>query len=287
MSGSDPRKNREPGAGRGRSSPFAGRSWDSPDAHAQSGGQVGPGQGARDSVERGADIQTAPPWASPLGAVLLIVLSLFVLLKDGLTPYRVGWKKLRWKKVFAVQAEVEIPVKRTEIQAGIDSQDPYAASPPKTKLGAEEMAKNKDLAWKAEQAKRDRAAIRSRVVKRRTVEPLIYQKVVSRGVLFSYDEKRFFVRVSYTYRFGKKVYTKYRQESGRSFATRKEAEAYLAGKFRHWPIKVWVNPANPSQATAFLEYDGWFWIKLGFVGLLAGLLWMLLSLNSTKKQAAS
>ena len=275
MTGSDPRKKR-------RSSPFAARGGVAePDR-----GPVtdGPGTNGIGGAPGESDVGGAP-WARPFWAVVLIVLSLFPLLRDGLTPYRVAWRKMRWKKVLAVRAEVEIPVRRMEIQAGVDSQDPYVAGPPKTKLGAEEMAKNKALSWKAQQAKKDRAVIRSRVVKHRTVEPFIYEKVVSRGVLFSYDEKRYFVRVSYTYRYGKKVYTKYRQEAPRSFASRDAAKAYLAKRFRHWPIRVWVDPSHPERATAFMEYDGWLWIKLGFVGLFAGLVWLLLSLGARRKAA--
>ncbi len=274
MAGSDPRKNR-------RSSPFAQRPGLGESLSGQDTGQ------GTDALATADGEAAGPPWASPLWSLVLILLSLYVLLHDGLTPYRVAWRKMRWKRVFAVQAEVEIPVRRIEIRAGVDSQDPYAASAPKTKLGAEEMAKNKALRWKAQQAKEDRAVIRKRIVKRRTVEPMIFEKVSTRGVLFDYDVKRYFVRVSYTYRYGKKVFTKYREVGPRSFKSREAARLYLSKRFKHWPIKVWVDPADPSDVTAFLEYDGWTWIKLGFVGLFAGLVWMLLSLGARRKPASN
>ena len=218
-------------------------------------------------------------WSGPLPPIVLLVVGFVFLVQDGTRPYVVLWRKLRWVRVQAVPAKVEVPYLHQEVYGGSTGADPDLADGKPSRLKVEERSKDPARRWKAEQARRQRPGYRRHVVLRKVTPQAIVPRVVHRGILFKYEEKRYFVRLTYAYAYKGKVYRKWNEEAPRSFRTRKEAEDYLRKKASRWPIVVWVDPSDPKKATAFLDYDGWLWIRLGLGLTFAGLVWLLVLLG--------
>ncbi len=217
-------------------------------------------------------------WSGPLPAVVVLVLGLVLALQDGLRPYRIAWRKLRWVPVQAVPAKIEVPYVRQEVYGGTTATDPDLAEGKPSRLKAEELARDRNRRWKARQASRDRPGGRTRTVLRKVEPRHIVSRVVERGLLFRFEERRYFVRLTYAYVYKGKVYRRWKDEAPLSFRTHDEAKAYLRKRAGRWPITVWVNPSDPRQATAFLDYRGWLSVRLGLGLAFGGLVWLLVLL---------
>ncbi|MCD6499002.1 MAG: DUF3592 domain-containing protein [Deltaproteobacteria bacterium] len=222
------------------------------------------------------DVESSGAWySSPMPPMLLLLVGLVLLFQDGLTPYEILWKRTNWKKVTASRAKITVTTRRVQLRPGVVAQDPDLVQGHKSGLAIEAQADSSDRRFKESQAVGDRTDVRTTEGQQSVPAPLIEMRVVKKGVIFTYMERRYFVLLSYRYRFKGKVYTRFGDEAPQDFKTRKDAVAYLHQRVPDWPIKVWVNPKHPRDASAFLDYDGWLAIRLGALLFVGSLFWLL------------
>lgn len=226
-------------------------------------------------MSEAAETPTRPWFFSPLPPVLLGILTLVALFHDGLTPYRILWRRYTWKKINANPVKVSRPYRRYTMGGGVNQQDPVFVEGKKTRFGVQEAQK---VEGKLDsRLTESRMGTRTRVVERQMTPQRIHAKYIEKGLLFPYKEKRWFVSLAFQYPYKGKLYKVFEDKPTFSFESEKKARVFVHERASKWPIKVWVNPDNPQQATAFLEYRGWIWIQLGGFFLFLSLLWFLVS----------
>ncbi len=175
------------------------------------------------------------PWfTSPLLPAALCLVGVTTLLLQGLTPYRVFLRRRSWK---VVTGHLTSAVER--------------------------RAKVRSTA---------RGESRLEYLVKRPQRPVV-SKVVSRGWPLSTKRRVWLVRVNYTFPWKTGRITRLSDSPSREFETRKEAQEFLARRVKKGAIRVWVNPDDPREATAFLDYPSRLSLVLGFAMLLLGLCW--------------
>lgn len=89
----------------------------------------------------------------------------------------------------------------------------------------------------------------------------------------------FRVRLHYTYFVGHRKRVQIADSPEREFASRREAAQFLARLVHQGKLRLWVDPANPDRATAFLQ-DPWSasWVRLGIGVTTVALLWLIVVL---------
>ena len=221
------------------------------------------------------DTPTRPWFFSPLPSILLGILTLVLLFHDGLTPYRILWRRYRWKKVDATPVKVSRPYRRYTMRTGIGQQDPVYVSGKKTRFGVQEAQKVEGKL--PSRLTESRIGTQQKVVEHKMTPQRVHAKYVKKGLLFPYKEKRWFVSLAFQYVYDGRVYKIFEDKPAFAFESEKKARTFVRDRATKWPIKVWVNPDQPRQATAFLEYRGWVWIQTGGFLLFVSLLWFLIA----------
>lgn len=184
--------------------------------------------------------ETSRPWfTSPLLPILLSMAGITLLLLDGLTPYRTYLRRKRWTRV---KGRLASSVERRA----------------KVRSSARGSTRLEYLARRAQ---------------RRT-----FPKVVTRGWPLSQKKRVWIVRVTYTYPWKGKRFTRVADTPGTEFPTRREARAYLAKHIQKGSIRVWVNPKDPQEATAFLDPPYTHTLLLGLAIFALGVLWLIAAL---------
>lgn len=220
-----------------------------------------------------ADQETRPWFMGPLPGLVLLILAIVALLHDGLTPWRILYKRYFWKKTPAMPTMIEVPYRHIVIRSsGAKDIKPLKGASPMSGRRSADKEEVKDV--------NPSKAVPGEYVKYQVRPRQIKVKYIDRGTLFKRKEKRFFVSLAYSYRFKGKVFKIDSDSPPFSFSSQQDALDFLGKKTRQWPIDVWVNPSEPAKATAFLDYDGWFVIRLGGAMIIAGLLWLMFTMAS-------
>jgi hypothetical protein len=206
---------------------------------------------------------------------LLVVLSVVVLLYDGLTPYEILWKKHTWKEVKAEPAKVSRPFRRVMMQGGISHQPKMLVEGKKTRFGVQEEQALRHKGSSAPPSGAPNSATKSRIVERKVTPKRIHSKYVEKGTLFPYKEKQWYIKLAFQFDHGGKLYRVYDDAPVFTFDSHEEAKEYLKAKAGKWPIKVWVNPDDPNEATAFLDYPRWYVVQVGAFVLAISIIWLL------------
>lgn len=174
---------------------------------------------------------------SPLWPLVVIAVALTLLGLDGTTPYRVWWRLRSWKTARA--SLLQTWERRVEHGASSDG----APSP------AEYLA--------------------------RRPQQRVFEKVVTKGWPVSRKEKEYRVRISYSFAGPKGQVTRVGDEAPLTFGTAMEAEGFIRERIDKGAVRVWFDPADPGQATAFLDVQSFRWIRLGLTLLGLGVVWLL------------
>lgn len=158
------------------------------------------------------------------------------MLLDGLTPYRTYLRRKRWTPV------------KGQLASSVERRT-------KTRSSARGSTRLEYLAKRSQRR--------------------IFPKVVTRGWPLSQKKRVWIVRVTYTYPWKGKRITRVADSPGTEFDTRREAGAYLAKRIHQGGIRVWVNPKDPQQATAFLDSPYTHTLLLGLAVFALGMLWLI------------
>jgi hypothetical protein len=224
------------------------------------------------------DTPTRPWFFSPLPPFVLGVLSIVALLHDGTTPFEILWREHTWEKVRAEPTKVSRPVRRVTTGAGVAHAPSAFVEGKKTRFGVqEEQALGSQKAGSSSGPAR--TVTRSEIIERKVTPKRIHSKVVEKGTLFPYKVKRWYVKLAFQYDYKGKPYRVYEDTPSFTFESHEKARAYLKERIGKWPIKVWVNPSQPNEATAFLDYRGWHWIQLGGFFLALSVIWLLVAVS--------
>jgi hypothetical protein len=175
---------------------------------------------------------------SPLWPVVVIAVALTLLGLEGLGPYRVWWQLRTWKTARATLLQTY--ERRVEHRATSDG----APSP---------------------------SEYLSRIPQQR-----VFQQVVTKGWPVKRKEKQWLVRISYSFAGPKGVVTRVGDQAPLTFGSSLEASAFVQERIDKNAIKVWYDPGDPGQATAFLDTQSFRWIRFGLTLLGLGLVWLLI-----------
>jgi len=183
---------------------------------------------------------TRPWFTSPLLPTVLCLAGVTALLLDGLTPWQTFNRRRSWTTVKGrLTSSVERRAK-VRSSAGGDTRMEYLA-------------------------KRSQRRIMS--------------KVVTRGWPLKNKKRVWIVRITYTYPWKTGRITRLADSPAREFDSAKDAQEYLGKRLsKKGAIRVWVNPKDPQEATAFLDYPSVLTIVLGLAMVGFGVLWLLLAL---------
>ncbi len=180
------------------------------------------------------------PWfTSPLLPVLLCMAGITVLLLDGLTPWQTYHRRKNWKTVKG--RLVQSVQRRTKMRS--------------TARGGNQV----DYMVKRPQRR-------------------VVSKVVTRGWPLKTKKRIWTARVTYTYPTKKGRMTRVGDSPTQEFDSKNDALAYLDDRIHHGAILVWVNPKDPTQATAFLDYPSKLTLALGFIMIALSVLWLIAAL---------
>ncbi|MDX9999939.1 MAG: DUF3592 domain-containing protein [Polyangia bacterium] len=200
-----------------------------------------PGMARKTPVSQSsAQVPVKPWWVSPLLPLVLFCAGLVLCALDGLHPYQVFMRKRNWKPVEGQLLQV---YERRQIQN------------PAT----------------------ERSTVREYLERR--PQKRIYQETVSEGWPIKRKKLQWRIRLYYTYPWGNTRHTQVADGPERAFPNEEAANSYLNQRVRGSKIKVWVNPTSPGEATAFLEYRRVWTLRMGFVAVGLGLIWLLVALG--------
>jgi len=228
-----------------------------------------------------SNIEDRPFWLGPLGPIVMGVASVVFLLQDGLRPYKILYRRAAWEQVSAMPAKVSIPIRRTTIRVGLNSQDSNLADGKKSALAMEERGKYNRGSASGKRGggagsggyKANNALNKENIYEKKVFPERIYSKYVEKGFGTTYKVQLWYVKLAFKYNYKGKIYSVYEDSPSFSFESREEAERFLQEHSANWPIKVWVNPGEPKEATAFLIYKEWHWIQLGVALAFFTFLW--------------
>jgi hypothetical protein len=180
------------------------------------------------------------PWfTSPLLPTVLCLAGITALLLDGLSPWQTFWRRRQWTPV------------KGQLTSGVERRRRTTAS------GQGET----HVEYLVKRSQRQ-----------------IFSKIVTRGWPLRRKARVWFVKITYTYPWKTGRITRVADSPGREFDAQQDAAAFLARRVRKGNVRVWVNPANPAEATAFLDYPSVPTLVIGFVLLGLGLVGLVLSL---------
>ncbi len=184
----------------------------------------------------GAEPPGRPWWLSPIFPVLLLATGLVMLVVDGGQPYRIWWRRGHWKRVQGTLLTSYEKHRYVRHSSGRQTYSEYLAKKPQKR---------------------------------------IFKAVVERGWPIKRRKQVYHVHLNYTYLWRKKKHTKVADVPDRDFESRPVAERFLRQYVKNNRIRVWVNPKDPNQATAFLLYR-WsaLWVRVGIVVVGLALLWL-------------
>lgn len=218
-------------------------------------------------------LQERPFWLGPLGPFVLATVSLVFLFQDGFTPYSIIYKRTAWDQVPAMPAKVTVPYMRTTLRAGLSDVNRTVAEGERSALGARERGRHKERPSRGRGDGFSNTTTREEIYQKRVIQDPIHSEYETKGVGTKYTVRRWYVRISFEYFYNGQMYSVQEDEPLFSFDSREAAESFLRKHADEWPIKVWVNPGNPNEATAFLLYDKWHWVQLGAVLAFLSLIW--------------
>ena len=224
-----------------------------------------------------------PFWLSPLGPIILSIVAVVLLLHDGLKRYEVLYRKSMWEQVPAMPARVSVPYRRSTVKVGLSGTNKAIANGKKSALSYEEQGRHKGKKRAPQRTSKSNALNKNAIYEKKVIPDRIYSKYEKRGTGMTYKVKRWYVKLAFKYSFKGKIYSVYDDKPSFSFDSRGDAEAFLNKHAGKWPIKAWVNPSNPKEATAFLIYDGWIWIQLGAVLVFVAFLWAIVAVMGGKQ----
>lgn len=184
-------------------------------------------------------LEPARPWfTSPLFPTVLCLVGITALLLDGLTPWRTLSRRRNWT---TVKGRLASAVER------------------RTKLRSSARGETR-LEYLVKRPQRR-----------------VFSKVVTRGWPLKRKKRVWIVRITYTYPWNTGRITRVADSPAKEFESRNEALAFLAKRIHKGVVRVWVNPMDPSEATAFLEYPSLLTLVLGFAMVGLGVLWLLVT----------
>jgi len=162
-----------------------------------------------------------------------------VLLLDGLTPYRTFARRRQWTRVKGrLVSAVE---RRSNLRSSTRGE---------TRL--EYLAKRP--------------------------QKLVQSKVVTRGWPLKEKKRVWLVRITYSFPWKSGRITRVADGPAKEFDSEPAALQYLHKRLHRDTLRVWVNPGDPREATAFLDYPSLLMLLLGFALVGLGGLWLIVSL---------
>lgn len=174
---------------------------------------------------------------SPLWPMVVIAVALTLLGLEGLGPYRTWWRLRNWKTARAtLLSTFERRVEHRATSDGAPSPSEYLARIPQQR---------------------------------------VFEQVVTKGWPMTRKEKQWRVRISYSFAGPQGVVTRVGDQAPIVFGSSQEAGAFVSERIDKSSIKVWYDPADPGQATAFLDTQSFRWIRLGLTLLGLGVVWLL------------
>lgn len=180
------------------------------------------------------------PWfTSPLWPSVLMLAGVTGLLLDGLTPYRTFTRRRQWTRVKGrLVSAVE---RRTKLRSssGGETRIEYLAKRP---------------------------------------QRLVQSKVVTRGWPLKEKKRVWLVRITYTFPWKTGRITRVADGPPTEFDSERAALTYLHKRIHRDTVPVWVNPGDPREATAFLDYPSMLMLLLGFALVGLGGLWLIAAL---------
>ncbi len=228
-------------------------------------------------------LQERPFWLGPLGPCVCLAFAVVLLFHDGFTPYRLIYRRQTWDRVPAMPAKITVPYMRTTLRPGLSNVNRSVAEGERSALGARERSRAAKTSprGRKDEFSGDRGvgnvAAREEIYQKRMLPNPIHSEYVTTGVGVKSTEKRWYVRLSFEYFYEGRMYSVQEDEPLFHFNSREAAESFLRKHADEWPITVWVNPADPEQATAFLLYDKWHWVQIGSVLAFLSLLWFIIA----------
>jgi hypothetical protein len=173
---------------------------------------------------------------SPLWPLVLLVVGSTMLALEGTTPYRIWWRLEHWKETRATLLSTY--ERRVEIRPrGQGPSEEYLARRPQQR---------------------------------------VFERQVERGWPLTRKEKLFEVRLSYAFVVGQKSFTRVSDVAPRAFDDARSAELFVSQRIEKGRIKVWYDPAQPDQASAFLDVQSFRWVRLGGTFAILAVIWLLL-----------
>ncbi len=183
--------------------------------------------------------ETTRPWfTSPLLPTVLCLAGITALLLDGLTPWQTFTRRRSWT---TVKGRLASSVER------------------RTKLRSSARGETR-MEYLAKRSQRR-----------------VFSKVVTRGWPLKTKKRVWIARITYTYTWKTGRITRVADSPAREFDSAQDAQAYLAKRLNKGAVRVWVNPKDPREATAFLDYPSVLTLVLGFVMLGFGMIWLMLA----------
>lgn len=180
------------------------------------------------------------PWfTSPLLPTVLCLAGITALLLDGLAPWRTFSRRRSWT---TVKGRLASAVER------------------RTKLRSSARGETR----------------MEYLVKR--PQRRVFSKIVTRGWPLKRKKRVWIARITYTYPWKTGRITRVADSPAKEFDSRKEAQAFLAERINKGAVRVWVNPKDPRQATAFLGYPSMITLVTGFAMVGLGVIWLILAL---------
>jgi len=182
---------------------------------------------------------TRPWFTSPLLPTVLCLAGITALLLDGMTPWRTFSRRRNWTTVKGRLATAVERRAKVRSSARGETRMEYLAKRPQRR---------------------------------------IFPKVVTRGWPLKRKKRVWIVKITYTYPWKTGRITRVADSPAQEFDSRKAAEAFLAKRIDRGTVRVWVNPEDPRQATAFLGYPSMVTLVLGFAMVGLGVVWLILAL---------
>jgi hypothetical protein len=183
---------------------------------------------------------TRPWFTSPLLPTVLCLAGAASLLLDGMTPWETFWRRRNWT---SVKGRLASAVER------------------RTRLRSSARGETR-LEYLVKRSQR-----------------VVFSKVVTRGWPLKRQKRVWIVRITYSYPWKTGRITRVADSPAKEFESRSEARAYLVKRVpKTGAVRVWVNPKNPREATAFLDYPSLLTLVLGFAMVGLGVVWLIVSL---------
>jgi hypothetical protein len=178
-----------------------------------------------------------PIWASPLPPIVILAVGLTLLGLEGVSPYRTWWRLRNWVKARATLLE------------SYERQQDFRMTP--------------------------EGSSPEQLMERRPMQR-VFDRTVERGWPVKRKVRVFEVRISYSYLWKGKRYTRVGDVAPVDFSGMREAEQWVSRRIEKGGIAIWVNPSEPSEASAFLDHQGFRWVRLGLTLAGVAVIWLIL-----------